>query len=239
MQTRREVLTKCGAGLAAIIAAGKAPAAVVRSMLGAKGTILSKSLPLPYDHEVEWIQPSTRGAYINTGFVPIYSASRVDYYDVEAVFSPNAFGRFFTFGQVWNANTLTFRFDDNKKPACYWSNSTAVHSTFLGIQNHFYHIKKDGLVTTIRDMDTGESGTISTTLWTIKQTEPVWLFGVPNYLSQNKISSIKILRRSDNARVLDMISVVDFDGIPCMYDKVSRKNFYNSGTGHFLTNEDA
>lgn len=36
MTTRREIVTKCGAGLAAIIAAGKAPAAIVKSMLAAR-----------------------------------------------------------------------------------------------------------------------------------------------------------------------------------------------------------
>ena len=39
MTTRREIV-KAGAGLAAIIAAGKAPAALVRSMLGARGAIV-------------------------------------------------------------------------------------------------------------------------------------------------------------------------------------------------------
>ena len=39
--------------------------------------------------------------------------------------------------------------------------------------------------------------------------------------------------------VLDLIPVIDFDGEPCMYDKVSGQFFHNAGTGRFLTNEDA
>ena len=41
MTTRREVVTKCGAGLAAIIAAGKAPAAFIKSMCAARNALLS------------------------------------------------------------------------------------------------------------------------------------------------------------------------------------------------------
>ena len=56
--TRREIVTKCGAGLAAIIAAGRAPAAFVRSMVASRNTITpasSSAPPLPYDAEVEYL----------------------------------------------------------------------------------------------------------------------------------------------------------------------------------------
>lgn len=47
---RREFLTKCGAGLAGIIAAGRAPAAVVKSMLGARWSAytISNDSDFPY-----------------------------------------------------------------------------------------------------------------------------------------------------------------------------------------------
>ena len=47
---RREFIAKCGAGLAGIITAGKAPAAIVKSMLGANGAdfIISKESDFPY-----------------------------------------------------------------------------------------------------------------------------------------------------------------------------------------------
>ena len=34
--------------------------------------------------------------------------------------------------------------------------------------------------------------------------------------------------------VLDLVPILDADGTPCMYDKVSRKCFYNKGTGSFI-----
>lgn len=64
MTTRREIV-RAGAGLAAIIAAGKAPAALVKSMLGMRGTMTSGK-HLPYDAQVEYLE-STVGQYIDTG----------------------------------------------------------------------------------------------------------------------------------------------------------------------------
>lgn len=58
---RREFIAKCGAGLAAIIAAGKAPAAVVRSMLAARSCGSEDSSPQPLK-EVQWLE-STGSSY--------------------------------------------------------------------------------------------------------------------------------------------------------------------------------
>jgi len=38
----------------------------------------------------------------------------------------------------------------------------------------------------------------------------------------------------DGETVLDLIPVLDMKGRPCMYDKVSRKKYYNSGSVDFL-----
>lgn len=57
MTTRRDVI-RAGAGIAAILAAGKAPAGIVKSMLAARGAFLAarRGPALPYDSEVEWLQ---------------------------------------------------------------------------------------------------------------------------------------------------------------------------------------
>ena len=66
MTTRRDILTG-GAGLAAILASGKAPAYLFKSMLAARNGIGMKSVgaKLPYDSEVEYLE-STGTQYINT-----------------------------------------------------------------------------------------------------------------------------------------------------------------------------
>ena len=64
MQTRREII-KSGLGLAGIIAAGKAQAALVRSLIAARAALTGWK-KLPYDAEVEWLQ-STGTQWIDTG----------------------------------------------------------------------------------------------------------------------------------------------------------------------------
>lgn len=69
MTTRRNII-KAGAGLAAILASGKAPAALVRSMLAARHGIGMRvgGAKLPYDAEVEYLE-STGTQYIKMGVV--------------------------------------------------------------------------------------------------------------------------------------------------------------------------
>lgn len=68
MTTRRNIL-KGGAGLAAILASGKAPAYIVKSMLAARNSIGTRvgGAKLPYDAEVEWLKSVNGDGYIDTG----------------------------------------------------------------------------------------------------------------------------------------------------------------------------
>ena len=38
----------------------------------------------------------------------------------------------------------------------------------------------------------------------------------------------------NNELVRDYIPVLDKNGVPCLYEKVERKFYYNQGTGDFL-----
>ena len=58
MTTRREIVIT-GAGIAAILAAGKAPAAFIRSMLGARGAI--------HGGNARWVNP-----YVTDGLVAMW-----------------------------------------------------------------------------------------------------------------------------------------------------------------------
>lgn len=69
MTTRRNMI-KAGAGLAAILASGKAPAYLIHSMLAARqGLGVSAGKRLPYDARVQYIE-SNGTQYIDTGVVP-------------------------------------------------------------------------------------------------------------------------------------------------------------------------
>ena len=63
MTTRRDMI-KAGVGLAEILAAGKAPAAFVRSMLGLRNAMLDENR-VPYDSKVEWLLNDDGKSYIN------------------------------------------------------------------------------------------------------------------------------------------------------------------------------
>ena len=79
MTTRRNIL-KGGAGLAAILASGKAPAALVKSMLAARNSIGMKSggAKIQYDDEVDYLE-STGTQWIDTGVIPNGVKSTIDF----------------------------------------------------------------------------------------------------------------------------------------------------------------
>lgn len=54
-----------------------------------------------------------------------------------------------------------------------------------------------------------------------------------DYVSRVKISSAKFYNTEINKLIADLIPVLDKDFVPCMYDKVSGRFFYNQGTGEF------
>ena len=52
------------------------------------------------------------------------------------------------------------------------------------------------------------------------------------YFSKIKIKYFQIY--DNDTLVRDFVPVLDKDDIPCMYDKVERKFYYNQGTGDFI-----
>ena len=66
----------------------------------------------------------------------------------------------------------------------------------------------------------------------------VYLFGT-HYISEvPRLGILKIHRvifkDRNNSLVRDFIPVLDKDGVPCMFDNVEGKFYYNSGTGNFI-----
>lgn len=53
-----------------------------------------------------------------------------------------------------------------------------------------------------------------------------------NYVGNAKISSYK--HKRNGALIADLIPVLDLNGVPCMYDKISKRLYHNDGTGEFL-----
>lgn len=70
---------------------------------------------------------------------------------------------------------------------------------------------------------------------TYAQTYPVSLFGSNNAGTMAEMGAVKIYQFKGMAggKSYHLIPVLDWQGIPCMYDKINRKFYYNLGTGSF------
>ena len=237
MQTRREVLTKCGAGLAAIIAAGKAPAAVVRAMLGARSGINKPQEPSsPYLREVEWLG-ATGAQFLILPAPPrscrfdysIRAYNSGDYYSEMLGCKKN--GSYSAFqiiigGGISDYPTVTMydrvMFTSSRS---IWQeievsgtnfsvDGTIVKSNFNNAFNLGWEPSGLGLFATCTDVGT-------------------------RYGSSNGHRIARFSHSINGEKISDLIPVIDWQHTPCMYDKVSGQFFHNAGTGRFLTNEDA
>ena len=56
--------------------------------------------------------------------------------------------------------------------------------------------------------------------------------GVDGFITSGRLYYSKVYKNT--ILIQDLIPVLDQDGTPCMYDKVSNTCFYNSGTGSFI-----
>lgn len=86
----------------------------------------------------------------------------------------------------------------------------------------------------VKDLDTN-TNIISTSVRTFNQTTQtmkVFFSGYGSTYSNGKLYYLKIY---DGGTLLrDYIPVLDGNGVPCLYDKVSQTFYYNQGTGTFL-----
>ena len=57
--------------------------------------------------------------------------------------------------------------------------------------------------------------------------------GKTTWISKIRLGGCKIYT-DENTLVRDFIPVLDKDGVPCMFDKVEKKFYYNAGTGQFI-----
>lgn len=75
--------------------------------------------------------------------------------------------------------------------------------------------------------------------WAIANTGPLALFGTMNFkggiygVTKSAIAYCQMFDNEFNL-IADFIPVLDWNNVPCMYDKVTDDLFYNQGTGEFL-----
>lgn len=115
-----------------------------------------------------------------------------------------------------------------------------IVSTFAPVLNQRYAVESElsaGKQTMIVD---GSTVISSATAGTIDTKLNMFLFGVNFNGTLNQYGTSRIYSgwiEVGGVLVRDIIPVLDWDDVPCMYDKVSGEMFYNAGTGEFLYGE--
>ena len=108
------------------------------------------------------------------------------------------------------------------------------------INNQIYTLKiRNGNVELINN----NSNTISNYSYIVKDfisNSNIYLFGICRNKSLVRLDDVRIYRCKmyiDDLLVRDFIPCLDNNNRPCMYDTVSKKAYYNQGTGEFLYGE--
>lgn len=136
--------------------------------------------------------------------------------------------RFFSFGDYHTY--WTFGWGARQSNFIGLDNTTTFERYPIGSDNYYVHSLNFMDDNTARFSDFSMnlswewgSGTTNTTIKLFAS------FG--STLCQGRIKWCKISHGSEIVR--DFIPVLDWNDVPCMYDKVSKQRFYNKGTGSF------
>lgn len=181
----------------------------------------------PYQTELTYIQ-SSGTQYIDTNFAPT-NATRV-VCDFQFI---NTSSSQYVFCARGPASTYANRFGLLLHASGYFrsdfGSSNVNFSTSVAVGNR-HTVDKNGASCTI------DSTTVTNTASTFTSSYNIYLFsgntgGTASELSTVRIYSCQIY--DNGTLVRDYIPVLDFDDVPCLYDKVKRERIYNAGTGVF------
>ena len=226
MNTRREIV-KAGAGLAAILAAGKAPAALVRSLIAARNA-MTAGKRLPYDAEVEYLE-STGTQYIDTGYALSSDCRVVCDWIASGVSSG---GSAYAFGAYGDGMNFGVNIDIGKGGQyCVWlSSSSQVGQGLKGIR-HVLDLSASGL---FRDgiKVFSPSGSFTSN----KSAYLFWANGTGQGKALAKIYRVKFY--DHNGVIVRDFQPVRKGTVGYLYDRVSGKLFGNEGTGDFVLGPD-
>ena len=133
--------------------------------------------------------------------------------------------QFFTYLDIYNGTPrFLFRMDSQPK-AISWTGFT---------MNKIYIVTLSGteMKAELEDGTTVFSKTFSVNDFTSTVTMALFrVKGVDTTYFQGRIYSCKLY--SGDELIQDFVPCLDTEGVPCMFDLVSRKSFYNKGTGSF------
>ena len=233
MTTRREII-KGGVGLAAILAAGRSPAFLRKSMIAARQTIngdVGKSLP--YDAEVEYLE-STGTQYIDTGIIAYLGTS------LHLIMSPretyNSFQNCFC--GAANEESSVPHYDINARNGyiTIWNGNSFFSSEVALAVDKLYDVTIDASTSTLTTIVNGEQRTTSRA-FQMYSSYTFFIFA----LNDKEVAKRNVKMRLFSFSITNPSGVLVRDMIPvrigtegAMYDRVSGQLFRNQGTGAFL-----
>lgn len=219
--TRREMVAKCGAGLAAIIAEGKAPAAIIRSAIGAREGICSGAVP--YDAKVEYLQannygasPSTAVNVIDTGIIPDIDTD-VWVCDAQWVSFGNTAGCWGTTG-----NRFAFGRGSTSWNDWYFGIGSANNRTSVAYDFNRHIFKLDGpnRTLTVDDATYTGSGNVTTGAYSVAIFNRNGNNG-PTYRQDTNNSRCYSSKYYRNGRLIQHLIPVRVGSVGYLYDKVN------------------
>ena len=114
----------------------------------------------------------------------------------------------------------------NLRNVAYYNNTYKVNDTEMYNSQHYFKSDSTGVYL---------NGTKIANYSNFSSTSTLYLFNLnlssSNYMAKGKIWTFR--QKRNGALIRDLIPVLDWSYVPCMYDRVSRKLFYNQGTGTF------
>ena len=190
-------------------------------------SINKSKLPSGYI-ELKYIE-STGTQYIDTGYIPtintdIKTRASVKY-NGNAI--PVALFGYLSGNNPYNRYAIQYHKDiiycaKGKTEA---TNNTIDYTKMYDIETQGDKYIYDGVTISVSPLDFSVANNLSIILFARKTINV-------NRHSEAKMSYFKIYE--NGKLVMDLIPCLNSNNIPCMYDRVSRKTFYNKGTGKFI-----
>ena len=236
MTTRRNIL-KGGAGLAAILASGKAPAALVKAMLAARHGLCARGENLPFDSRVEYIE-STGGQFVDTG---VYPTS-----DIGASLDFLVTGRIASDSCLIGAGSDTWRWGFGYRDTGYQLQISGLSYKGNSWINYSVPIERTEILFNFtNDKKCYRNGSLlreNIPYGNVVSPGPIFLFGF-NYNGNGTLWRGSVVRIYSCKIVDNGVLVRDFIPVRVgttgyMYDRVTGQLFGNQGTGDFVVGPD-
>lgn len=204
-------------------------------MLRRRGLMTQSLGDIPFGYKRCKFLKKSDTAYIDTGIIP---DKRMDYdvvFDVESTYqgvlyvfgSDSSYRRGFNLGADLTSETgiRVCKFSELDVTQTYIKLNSGVQYSVQICENHFAINRKV--------FSTGSGSYVcaySLILFGTNRTGKAMVDGT--YCRNLRIYSFTISKDGD--KIMNLIPALDRNGTPCMYDTVSKKTFYNAGTGEFL-----